>query len=109
MSELWLVEKQQRLTTFSSDVSKPCIGDLCYPEVDSIAIYLNSDSIREQLGIPEEIKKFQSCSNNVGRSYYQVGDHNYPTIGEVAALLNSTCTYGSQPSPTQKEKIKIFQ
>ena len=62
---------------------------ILYLEVDDISTYLNSATVRERLGIPEDVKKFDSCSNKVGSAFNKAGDGNYPTIGEVSALLDS--------------------
>jgi len=62
---------------------------ILFIEVDDISTYLNSAAVRERLGIPEDVKKFDSCSNKVGSAFRMAGDSNYPTIGEVSALLDS--------------------
>jgi carboxypeptidase C (cathepsin A) len=71
------------------DISKPCDGELCYPIENAITKYLNTQAIRDALGVPSSVHKFAACSNKVGRAYNEVRDGLYPTIGEVAFLLES--------------------
>ncbi|KAI9742699.1 MAG: hypothetical protein M1818_003840 [Claussenomyces sp. TS43310] len=71
------------------DVSKPCVGYLCYPIMDSITKYLRTDRVRKALGVDAEAPKFVGCSNKVGREFAVVNDYYIDTRPFVAALLDS--------------------
>lgn len=71
------------------DISKPCIGALCYPIVGSIDKFLRTESIRKAFGVPKEAPKFQGCSNKVGRDFERVHDGLIDTREYVVKLLHS--------------------
>ncbi|KJA21650.1 hypothetical protein HYPSUDRAFT_41773 [Hypholoma sublateritium FD-334 SS-4] len=50
------------------DISKPCIGELCYAENNVITAYLDLPQTRELLGV-EISSNFSACSNAVGRGF----------------------------------------
>jgi cathepsin A (carboxypeptidase C) len=70
------------------DISKPCVGELCYKEVGAITKYLNREDVRNAFGVAKEVKKFEACSDVVGRDFYRVGDGNTPTTTYTSYLLN---------------------
>ncbi|KAF2420190.1 peptidase S10, serine carboxypeptidase [Tothia fuscella] len=70
------------------DISKPCNGDLCYPEIDSITKYLNRQDVRDAFGVDKAVSRFDACSNSVGRDFNKVGDGNTPTTTFTTFLLN---------------------
>jgi carboxypeptidase C (cathepsin A) len=70
------------------DISKPCNGGLCYKEIDSITKYLNRQDVRDALGVDKAVKRFDACSDSVGRDFYRVGDGNIPTTTYTSFILN---------------------
>ncbi|TFK64448.1 alpha/beta-hydrolase [Pluteus cervinus] len=69
------------------DISKPCIGDLCYAENSVISDYLNSPSLRKSLGVTSPLNH-TGCSSTVGRSFASHMDKwNSPTQHYVSELL----------------------
>ncbi|KAJ8517358.1 hypothetical protein ONZ45_g5449 [Pleurotus djamor] len=69
------------------DISKPCIGDLCYLENTVITDYLNLETTRKLLGV-ETTSNFSSCSHDVGSGFASNMDKwRSPTQFYVAALL----------------------
>ncbi|KAF8650965.1 hypothetical protein AX16_005001 [Volvariella volvacea WC 439] len=71
------------------DISKPCIGDLCYNETAAITAYLNRPDIRSLLGVSSRAPPFESCSDKVGRGFAAHMDKWHAhTQDYVAALLD---------------------
>ncbi|KAJ7628633.1 Alpha/Beta hydrolase protein [Roridomyces roridus] len=71
------------------DVSKPCIGDLCYEENGVITKYLSSPAIRQLLGVDSGAANFSSCSDEVGRLFNaRLDKWAVPTQFYVAGLLD---------------------
>ncbi|KAM5532725.1 hypothetical protein V8D89_013617 [Ganoderma adspersum] len=69
------------------DVSKPCLGTLCYLESAVIKDYLDQPSVRELLGV-ETPKNFSSCDSGVGRAFNQRLDkYTVPSQFYIAGLL----------------------
>ncbi|KAL1946614.1 hypothetical protein VTO73DRAFT_14718 [Trametes versicolor] len=69
------------------DISKPCLGDLCYLEAAKIKDYLNAPETRELLGV-ESPSNFTSCSSDVGRAFNSHLDkYAVPAHFHVAGLL----------------------
>ena len=60
------------------DMSKPCDGPLCYKEVGAITKYLNREDVRAAFGVDKAVKRFDACSNAVGRDFSRAGDGNHP-------------------------------
>lgn len=71
------------------DVSKPCMGPLCYPIMKSITAFLRSNRVREAFGVNPDTPKFEACSNEVGRNFAKVNDGLIDTRPFVASLLHS--------------------
>ena len=70
------------------DISKPCDGPLCYKEVGAITKYLNREDVRDAFGVDKAVKRFDACSNAVGRDFHRAGDGNIPTTTYTTYLLN---------------------
>ncbi|KAJ7135480.1 peptidase S10 serine carboxypeptidase [Mycena crocata] len=71
------------------DISKPCIGNLCYAENDVITKYLSDPAVRELLGVDPSAANFSSCSNDVGQLFNARMDKwVVPTQFYVAGLLD---------------------
>ena len=70
------------------DISKPCDGPLCYKEVGTITKYLNREDVRAAFGVDTAVKRFEACSNAVGRDFSRVGDRDIPTTTYTTYLLN---------------------
>jgi cathepsin A (carboxypeptidase C) len=70
------------------DISKPCNGGLCYEEVDWITKYLNRQDVRDAFGVDKAVKRFDACSNAVGRDFNRVGDGYTPTTTYTTFILN---------------------
>lgn len=70
------------------DISKPCVGDLCYPIEESITKYLNRADVRDAFGVDKAVGSFESCSESVFRDYNKLGDGNLPTTTFVTNLLD---------------------
>ncbi|KAF8583990.1 peptidase S10 serine carboxypeptidase [Ramaria rubella] len=51
------------------DISKECVGTLCYEESDTIVSFLNQRPIRDLLGVTLDSGNFTSCSDTVGRNF----------------------------------------
>ncbi|CAL1702100.1 unnamed protein product [Somion occarium] len=69
------------------DISKPCIGDLCYLENSVISAYLNNLDTRQLLGV-ESPNNFSACSSEVGRNFNAHMDkYAVPAQFYVAGLL----------------------
>jgi len=71
------------------DVSKPCIGYLCYPIMDSITTFLRTEAVRTAFGVDKAAPKFVGCNNKVGREFQKVNDYIIDTRPYVARLLHS--------------------
>lgn len=71
------------------DISKPCIGYLCYPIMDSITKFLRTDKVRDAFGVDKKAPKFEGCSDKVGNEFAKVNDFIIDTRPFVAALLHS--------------------
>ncbi|KZS97808.1 peptidase S10, serine carboxypeptidase [Sistotremastrum niveocremeum HHB9708] len=70
------------------DISKPCVGSLCYAESDKIVEYLNANSTRELLGV-EISGNITSCSSEVGRAFaLHMDKYAVPTQYYIAGLLD---------------------
>lgn len=57
------------------DVRKKCEGgsdSLCYPQMDSVAEYLNKDFVIEALGA--EVSSYDSCNTDINRNFLFHGD-----------------------------------
>ncbi|KAJ7177909.1 peptidase S10 serine carboxypeptidase [Mycena filopes] len=71
------------------DISKPCIGNLCYAENDVITEYLSDPALREMLGVDPAAANFTSCSNEVGNQFSaRLDKWAVPTQYYVAGLLD---------------------
>ncbi|TBU32201.1 peptidase S10 serine carboxypeptidase [Dichomitus squalens] len=69
------------------DISKPCVGTLCYRETEVIKDYLDQPSVRDLLGV-ETPKNFSSCDNDVGRAFNKRLDkYAVPSQFYIAGLL----------------------
>ncbi|KAL4259153.1 Carboxypeptidase [Pleurotus pulmonarius] len=69
------------------DISKPCVGDLCYLENTAIMDYMNLNSTRKLLGA-EAPGEFSSCSSAVSAGFAAHMDKwHSPTQVYVAQLL----------------------
>lgn len=68
------------------DVRKKCDhekdGPLCYKDMEYIETLLNSQDIKQNLGIPESVK-FQSCNMNINQAFLLQGD----SMHDSSALL----------------------
>jgi len=71
------------------DVSKPCIGYLCYPIMDSITTFLRTEQVRNAFGVDKAAPKFVGCNNKVGREFQKVNDYIIDTRPYVASLLHT--------------------
>ncbi|KAJ7291091.1 peptidase S10 serine carboxypeptidase [Mycena rebaudengoi] len=70
------------------DVSKPCLGDLCYAENAVITKYLSDPAILELLGVDPGAANFSSCSRDVGRLFgARLDKWAVPTQNYVSGLL----------------------
>ncbi|KAG6829682.1 hypothetical protein H0H92_003800 [Tricholoma furcatifolium] len=70
------------------DISKPCVGELCYAENDAIKNYLDLPETRSILGI-ETTSNFSACSNTVGKGFNAHMDKwAHPTQFYVSNLLD---------------------
>lgn len=67
------------------DIRIPCLGDGCYPQMNSIDKYLNQDSVMEALG--SEVDSYVGCDNQVFRNFLLSGDEPKPFQQFVAELL----------------------
>ncbi|KAJ7326301.1 peptidase S10 serine carboxypeptidase [Mycena albidolilacea] len=71
------------------DISKMCIGELCYEENGVITKYLSDPVVRELLGVDPQAANFSSCSNDVGNQFNAHLDKwAVPTQYYVASLLD---------------------
>ncbi|KAJ7614602.1 peptidase S10 serine carboxypeptidase [Mycena polygramma] len=71
------------------DISKMCIGDLCYEENGVITKYLSDPALRELLGVDPQAANFSSCSNDVSRLFNaRLDKWAVPTQYYVAGLLD---------------------
>ncbi|KAJ7031597.1 Alpha/Beta hydrolase protein [Mycena alexandri] len=71
------------------DISKPCIGNLCYAENDVITKYLSDPDTRELLGVDSSAGNFSSCSAEVGNLFNaRLDKWAVPTQYYVAGLLD---------------------
>ncbi|KAH0423273.1 carboxypeptidase y [Colletotrichum camelliae] len=70
------------------DFRKPCPdGGLCYEEADWIAGYLNSSSMRLELGVPEDVA-FNIIEYELGQYFDQSGDVSFDTVSWAGELLD---------------------
>ncbi|VDB85108.1 unnamed protein product [Peniophora sp. CBMAI 1063] len=70
------------------DISKPCIGTLCYPVMDEITGYLSRPDVREILGVdPAVPASFQACNMEVNAGFALNDDGLHDSTAHVAALL----------------------
>lgn len=71
------------------DISKMCIGNLCYEENGVITDYLSTPAIRELLGVDPGAGNFSSCSNEVGNLFNaRLDKWVAPTQHYVSGLLD---------------------
>ncbi|KAG9235078.1 putative carboxypeptidase Y [Amylocarpus encephaloides] len=71
------------------DISKPCIGYLCYPIAESITKFLRTEKVRKAFGVDKAAPPYEGCSNTVGREFEKVNDFIIDTRPYVATLLHS--------------------
>jgi len=71
VDKLWMPYFESGLNYY--DISKPCVGNLCYPIEDSITTFLRTDAVRTIFGVDKAAPKFQSCSNKVGEVWHASG------------------------------------
>ncbi|KAK8070017.1 serine carboxypeptidase [Apiospora phragmitis] len=71
------------------DVSKPCVGPLCYPIMKSITTFLRRDNVRKAFGVNPDTPKFEACSDKVGDEFRRANDGLIDTRPFVAGLLHS--------------------
>ncbi|KAK2758121.1 carboxypeptidase y [Colletotrichum kahawae] len=70
------------------DFRKPCPdGGLCYEEADWIAGYLNSSSMKLELGVPEDVA-FNIIDYELGQYFDQSGDVSFDTVSWAGELLD---------------------
>ncbi|KAH9921491.1 peptidase S10 serine carboxypeptidase, partial [Epithele typhae] len=69
------------------DISKDCIGDLCYAESGAITDYLNQPSVRSLLGV-ESPGNFTSCNGELGSAFSGRLDRTTMSQNYIAALLD---------------------
>ncbi|KAJ7507313.1 peptidase S10 serine carboxypeptidase [Mycena galericulata] len=71
------------------DISKPCLGNLCYEENDVITKYLSDPAVRDLLGVDPSAANFSSCSNEVSSLFTaRLDKWAVPTQYYVAGLLD---------------------
>ncbi|KAF7366506.1 Carboxypeptidase [Mycena sanguinolenta] len=71
------------------DISKMCIGDLCYEENDAIAKYLSDPAVKELLGVDPHLGNFSACASDVGQLFNaRLDKWVAPTQYYVAGLLD---------------------
>ncbi|KAI0751275.1 peptidase S10 serine carboxypeptidase [Daedaleopsis nitida] len=69
------------------DITKDCLGDLCYLEVGAIKSYLDDPATRKLLGVKSP-GNFSSCSSDVGRRFNgRLDKYAVPSQFYVAGLL----------------------
>ncbi|GMM52796.1 carboxypeptidase C [Starmerella bacillaris] len=71
------------------DIREDCSDSsdgLCYPQMDWIAEYLNTEEVREALGITD-VEKFESCNFDVNSGFLFNGDWMLPYYTNVIDLL----------------------
>ncbi|KAI0773779.1 peptidase S10 serine carboxypeptidase [Fomes fomentarius] len=69
------------------DITKDCLGDLCYLEVGAIKSYLDDPSTRKLLGV-ETPSNFSSCDSDVGRRFNaRLDKYAVPSQFYIASLL----------------------
>lgn len=71
------------------DITKPCIGDMCYTIDNAIVTFLHNETVRMAFGIPYNVPQFQSCSRQTGFDFAMAGDSRTDTRSFVVKLLNS--------------------
>ncbi|KAK8117185.1 serine carboxypeptidase [Apiospora kogelbergensis] len=67
------------------DVSKPCVGPLCYPIMKSITTFCDVMAF----GVNPDTPKFEACSDKVGDEFRKANDGLIDTRPFVADLLHS--------------------
>lgn len=68
------------------DITKPCIGQLCY-DFDHITKFMNQDSIKEALGVPKDID-YEICNSEVG-NHMRKFDWRMNAAPKLVDLLNN--------------------
>ncbi|RDB27300.1 Carboxypeptidase Y [Hypsizygus marmoreus] len=74
------------------DISRQCDGELketlCYPATKYIREYLDTPSVRTNLGVDPGLRSnFSHCTQSVGESFRRTQDMLHPTSAYVGALL----------------------
>lgn len=73
------------------DLRRKCEGDsgLCYDDMEHTATFLNSEFVKNALGVDPEVKEFHSCDQDVGAGFFFTGDLMLPHQQYVAHLLEN--------------------
>jgi carboxypeptidase C (cathepsin A) len=81
----------QQLGLNPYDVRRKCEkdkdGDLCYKQMGWIETYMNTDSIKKELGVDSE-REFTSCNMEVNQAFMFQGDGMHNSAALIPELLN---------------------
>ncbi|KAL1892602.1 hypothetical protein Sste5346_006887 [Sporothrix stenoceras] len=72
------------------DITAPCtVDEFCYPQAAAIQTYLNQKNVKEALGVPPSIDRYNVSSDAVAMAFELSADRGISTEPQVLYLLKS--------------------